>query len=145
MLPEMQEYRKDPSIPFQFGYGSVSWLVVAEVIPPVIRPTGYPLIVASTWLFNFALAHSYTPLTAALQRHGVMWLYAVASAAGVVFVAACVPETAGRTDEEIAVFFRRDDAPEDGSEDGGSDDGKGVSDVQYANMGLEDDLEAAVA
>ena len=90
---------------FQNGFGSVSWLVAAEILPSEVRTLAYPVIVASTWLFNFALSHSYGFMNEAVGREGTLWIYAALSALGVVFIVVGLPETKAKTDEEISVFF----------------------------------------
>jgi hypothetical protein len=38
---------------FQNGFGSVSWLVGAEILPPAVRPSVYPLNIAFTWMVRW--------------------------------------------------------------------------------------------
>ncbi|CAB4070202.1 SLC30A5_7 [Lepeophtheirus salmonis] len=43
---------------FMMGFGSISWLFIAEILPPTIRSTTYPLCIAWNWIWNFGFAHS---------------------------------------------------------------------------------------
>ena len=53
----------------QSGYGSVSWLVFAELLPPAIRPTAYPLGIAIMWFVNFILTTLYEPLLTLIGKN----------------------------------------------------------------------------
>ena len=89
------------------GYGSVSWLVFAEVLPPEIRPTAYPLGIAIMWFINFVLTTLYKPMLDQIGTHGLLWTYASVSALGCVFIAVCLPETKGKLPYEIAGFYQK--------------------------------------
>lgn len=90
---------------FMSGYGSVSWLVFAELLPPAIRPTAYPLGIAIMWFVNFILTTLYEPLLTLIGTHGFLWTYASISSLGCIFIAICLPETRGKTPFEIADFY----------------------------------------
>lgn len=90
---------------FMTGYGSVSWLVFAEVLPPSIRSTAYPLGIAIMWLINFILTTLYEPMLMQIKTHGFMWVYASLSALGTIFIAICLPETRDKTAQEIASHY----------------------------------------
>ena len=91
----------------QCGYGSVSWLVFAELLPPAIRPTAYPLGIAIMWFVNFILTTLYEPLLTMIGTHGFLWTYAGISSVGCIFIAICLPETRGKTPYEIADFYAK--------------------------------------
>ena len=90
----------------QAGYGSVSWLVFAELLPPAIRATAYPLGIAVMWFMNFILTTLYEPMLAKIGTHGFLWFYAGLSSLGCIFIAVCIPETKGKMPFEIADFYR---------------------------------------
>ena len=89
------------------GYGSVSWLVFAEVLPPEIRPTAYPLGIAIMWFINFILTTLYEPMLSQIGTHGLLWTYAGISSLGCIFIAICLPETKGKMTFEIANFYAK--------------------------------------
>ena len=53
---------------FQLGYGSASWLVVAEMLPPTSRSTLYPFIIAYNCLCNTVLMQLYRPMLAGIGK-----------------------------------------------------------------------------
>ncbi|QQP51926.1 Uncharacterized protein FKW44_013422, partial [Caligus rogercresseyi] len=88
------------------GFGSISWLFIAEIIPPAIRSTAYSLCVAGNWMWNFAFSHSFLNLQHSLNNSGVFCLYASLSLVGFVFICLFLPETKDKSPEEIAEYFR---------------------------------------
>ncbi len=93
------------------GYGSVGWLIAAELLPTSTRAVAYPLVVSSTWIFHFAVGSSFWPMADApsgLGLHGALWFFSALTTIGVAFVASCVPETSEMSNEEIADFFIND-------------------------------------
>ncbi|XP_040575281.1 facilitated trehalose transporter Tret1 isoform X1 [Lepeophtheirus salmonis] len=90
---------------FMMGFGSISWLFIAEILPPTIRSTTYPLCIAWNWIWNFGFAHSFLTLLANLQMSGTFCLYAILSFIGFIFIGFFLPETRHKTSEEIAKFF----------------------------------------
>ena len=85
----------------------MSWLVFAEVLPPEIRPTAYPLGIAIMWSVNFILTTLYEPMLSSIGTHGLLWIYAAISSFGCIFIAICLPETKGKLPFEIAGFYRK--------------------------------------
>ena len=93
---------------FMVGYGSVCWLLVAELLPPTARPFLYPVAVASTWISNFAVGNLFWFMTRSIiGLHGALWFFAALTSAGIFFVVSCVPETRGQSAESISAFFRK--------------------------------------
>ena len=92
---------------FKSGYGSVSWLVFAEILPPKIRPKVYPLGIAIMWFMNFILTTLYEPMLSQIGTHGLLWTYAGISAFGFIFIAVCLPETKEKMPFEIAAFYEK--------------------------------------
>jgi SP family myo-inositol transporter-like MFS transporter 13 len=53
------------------------------------------------WGFNFLIAYTFLTLTDVITKQGTFWLYAFFGVCAVVFFATVVPETKGRTLEQI--------------------------------------------
>ncbi len=86
---------------FAVGLGPVFWLLIAEIFPLAVRGRAMSLASISNWGFNLLVTVSFLGLVNLSGRAGTFLIYAVLTAAAIVFTAALVPETKGRTLEEI--------------------------------------------
>lgn len=87
-----------------FNIGSISvaiWLVGAEVFPLAIRGKGMSMVALSHWLFDLIVSLTTLTLVAKLGTAGAFGLFALINAAAWLFVWRAVPETKGRSLEEI--------------------------------------------
>lgn len=87
-----------------FNIGSISvaiWLVGAEVFPLAIRGKGMSMVALSHWLFDLVVSLTTLSLVAKLGTAGTFGLFAAINAAAWLFVWRAVPETKGRSLEEI--------------------------------------------
>lgn len=83
----------------------VTWVVIAEIFPTRIRGAAMSVAVGSLWLACFALTYSFPLLNARAGSSGVFLLYALICVAGLLFIARNLPETKGRTLEELEKKF----------------------------------------
>jgi SP family xylose:H+ symportor-like MFS transporter len=79
----------------------LTWVLIAEIFPNRLRSTGVSIAVSALWISSFALTYSFPFIHGALGSAGVFFTYGAVCAAGAVFVLFFVPETKGRTLEEI--------------------------------------------
>lgn len=94
---------------FELGQGPVVWLLMSEIFPLNIRGAAMSLGSASNFLFNFIVMLTFPLLKSphALGEGGVFYLYSGICFASCVFIGVFVPETRGRTLEDIEQVFRR--------------------------------------
>ena len=92
---------------FAFSLGPIFWLLNAEIYPQSVRGRASGVGTMANWTANFAVSLTFLPLIAALGNTPTFWLYAVIGMVTLWFVKAFVPETKGRTLEEIEGEFRR--------------------------------------
>ncbi|WP_423821748.1 sugar porter family MFS transporter [Salinisphaera sp. SPP-AMP-43] len=83
------------------SFGVALWLINAEVYPLFVRGKGASVGAFSHWSFDLLVTLTTLTLINALGTSGAFWLYAIISALGVVFILRYVPETNGRTLEQI--------------------------------------------
>ena len=76
-------------------------LVVAEVLPAGARGWGAATATAFNWGCSFAVTKAFPDLIEALSAHATFWLFAALCLCGAAFSALLVPETAGRSLEDI--------------------------------------------
>jgi SP family xylose:H+ symportor-like MFS transporter len=79
----------------------VTWVLVAEIFPRRIRSQGVSTAVSALWVASFFLTYTFPLLMKLEGTGGVFLTYGVICLVGFVFVAAFVPETKGRTLEQI--------------------------------------------
>lgn len=83
------------------GLLPLPFVVMAEVMPAKIRSYGYSLGMLALWVFAFALMKTFPLLVAALGMHGCFYAFAACAFVGTFFVATYLPETRGKSFEEI--------------------------------------------
>ncbi|XP_030554153.1 facilitated trehalose transporter Tret1-2 homolog [Drosophila novamexicana] len=86
---------------FSLGFGPVPWVVMAELFAEDVKPVCGAIVGTSSWLFAFAVTKLF-PLV--LDQFGpvvTFWVFTVFSILACIFVAFFVPETKGKTIDEI--------------------------------------------
>ncbi len=86
---------------FAVGLGPVFWLLIAEIFPLAVRGRAMSLATISNWGFNLVVTVTFLTLIELCGRSGTFLLYAVLTLVALVFTAVLVPETKGRSLEEI--------------------------------------------
>jgi sugar porter (SP) family MFS transporter len=86
---------------FAFGMGPLVWVVMSEIFPNKIRGRAASLASSVLWSGTLLVTFTFLSLVHRFNLSGTFAIYAVLSAAGFVYVWLCVPETRGRTLEEI--------------------------------------------
>jgi MFS family permease len=86
---------------FAVGLGPVFWLLIAEIFPLAVRGRAMSLATISNWGFNLLVTVTFLGLIDLFGRSGTFLLYAVLTLVALVFTAVLVPETKGRSLEEI--------------------------------------------
>jgi sugar porter (SP) family MFS transporter len=91
---------------FAISLGPIFWLLNSELYRLGVRSKAAAVGTMTSWLFTFIVSLSFLPLVDALGRDGVFFLYAAICALTFVFCKALVPETKGKTLEQIQEVFR---------------------------------------
>jgi sugar porter (SP) family MFS transporter len=86
---------------FAIGLGPVFWLLISEIFPLAVRGRGMSVATVSNWGSNFAVTLVFPPLVAALGSASAFFAFAVLSVGAFIFTLRMVPETNGRSLEEI--------------------------------------------
>ncbi|CAM1509478.1 Fc.00g032170.m01.CDS01 [Cosmosporella sp. VM-42] len=87
------------------GEGPVPFTYSAEAYPLYIRAMGMSLATATTWCFNFLLAVTWPSLQNAFKPQGAFGWYAAWNIIGFFLVLFFLPETKGKTLEELDAVF----------------------------------------
>jgi sugar porter (SP) family MFS transporter len=86
---------------YAMSLAPVVWVVIAEIFPNRIRGAAMAVAVSALWIACFLLTYTFPMLNAKLGAAGTFWLYAAICAAGFVFVQFKLPETRGKSLEQI--------------------------------------------
>jgi MFS transporter, SP family, galactose:H+ symporter len=86
---------------FAIGLGPVFWLLVAEIFPLANRARGTSIATFANWASNLVVALTFLLLIDAMGSAATFLLYGVLTAGAFVFTHALVPETRGKTLEQI--------------------------------------------
>jgi SP family arabinose:H+ symporter-like MFS transporter len=88
---------------FAMGMGPVGWLFCSEIFPNKLRGRAMSLAALTVWVSCYVVAQTFPMLndSPAFGPAKTFWAYAAVSLFSFVFVLALVPETKGRTLEEI--------------------------------------------
>ena len=86
---------------YAMSLAPVTWVVISEIFPNRIRGAAMSLAVAALWVGCFLLTYTFPLLNATLGPAGTFWLYAVICIVGGLYIFFKLPETRGRTLEEI--------------------------------------------
>ena len=91
---------------FAIGLGPVFWLLVSEIYPLKVRGLAMSIASEANWGSNLIVALTFLTLIQFLGKFGTFWLYAIIGALAFIFAYRLVPETKGRTLEEIESHWR---------------------------------------
>lgn len=85
---------------FAVAMGPVVWVVIAEIFPTKIRGRAMSIATVCLWVSCF-LVSQFFPYMLDAMKGKVFWVYAVICVISLIFVLAFVPETKGKTLEQI--------------------------------------------
>src|SRR6266404_9744216 len=92
---------------FAVGVGTGTWVVMSEICPTRIRGRAMSVATVFLWCGTLLVTLTFLSLVSALTAPGTFLMYAAVSIAALLFVWRVVPETKGRTLEEIDRYWRR--------------------------------------
>ena len=86
---------------YAMSLAPVTWVLISEIFPNRLRSFGVSIAVGALWIASFALTYSFPFLNAQLGTSGALFVYASICFLGFVFVYRFVPETRGKSLEQI--------------------------------------------
>ena len=104
------------SASFMFSWGPICWVLISEIFPNTIRGAAVAIAVAFQWIFNFVVSSTFLPLynmsLGSMDNFGHVFtygLYGIICIVAAVFVWKLVPETKGKTLEEMSKIWKNHD------------------------------------
>lgn len=79
----------------------VTWVVLSEIFPTKIRGLAMAVSTFALWTACFILTYTFPLLNNSLGSYGIFWLYGLICLSGYIFIKITLPETKGKTLEEI--------------------------------------------
>lgn len=86
---------------FSIGFGPIPWLMLGEILPSKIRGTAASLATGFNWTCTFIVTKTFHNIIDAIHMYGTVWLFAAICLVGLFFVIFFVPETRGKSLEDI--------------------------------------------
>jgi SP family xylose:H+ symportor-like MFS transporter len=92
---------------FALSWGPVTWVLLSEIFPNRIRGRAMAIAVATMWISNYLVSWSFpimdkSPMLTSMFHNGFsFWIYGIFSLLAAWFVWRFIPETKGKTLEEI--------------------------------------------
>lgn len=96
---------------FAFSLGPLGWLIISEVFPLKVRGAGMSLGALSNWFFNAVVAFTFLKLVNIFSPAGAFWIYAAVGIAAIVWGYHYIPETKGKSLEQIEDHWRKGKSP----------------------------------
>ncbi len=91
---------------FACSTGPITWIVNSEIFPTKLRGRAMSIAVVVLWFCDFLVTQTFPMLRESIGPAKTFWVYAFCSLLSTIFIVAMVPETKGRTLEEIEAGWR---------------------------------------
>ncbi|MCX7871703.1 MAG: sugar porter family MFS transporter [Verrucomicrobiae bacterium] len=92
---------------FAMAMGPVSWIVNSEIFPTKLRGRAMAVSIFFLWLADWVVTQTFPMLQESIGAAKTFWVYGICSLASFVFIFFYVPETKGKTLEEIESSWKR--------------------------------------
>lgn len=86
---------------YAMSLGPVTWVLLAEIFPGKVRGVAVATATFALWLGSFTLTYSFPFLNQGLGTYGTFWIYTLICACGFVYFYRTLPETKGKSLEEL--------------------------------------------
>ena len=90
---------------FALGMGPIPWVIMSEVFPTKVRGVASGVTTQVNWFGAFMVMKFYVNMEDSMHSYGCYWFFAAVSLCAVVYVFIFLPETKGKTLEEVEALF----------------------------------------
>lgn len=91
---------------FMMSWGPICWVLISELFPNKIRGKAVAVAVAAQWAANYFISSTY-PAMMEFSSGGTYWFYGIMSIISFFFVWKMIPETKGKTLEEMEQLWKK--------------------------------------
>jgi SP family arabinose:H+ symporter-like MFS transporter len=88
-----------------FGNGVACWVIISEIYPTKVRGRGMSIATTALWLVGYAGNQMFPLMRQRLGSDGTFWVFSAGALLTIVLVGWLIPETKGRSLEEINRFW----------------------------------------
>jgi MFS family permease len=92
---------------FELSFGPIFGLMSAEIFPTRVRAVGSSISTFANWVANLLVSVTFLSLVNGIGQSGTFWLYAAMGMLAFVFCQRMVPETKGKSLEEIEYYWEQ--------------------------------------
>jgi SP family xylose:H+ symportor-like MFS transporter len=98
---------------FALSWGPVTWVLLSEIFPNKIRGKAMAIAVAAQWIANYFVSLTFpmmddnSYLTEQFNHGFAYWIYGAMSLLAMIFVWKLIPETKGKTLEEMEGLWKK--------------------------------------
>ncbi len=92
---------------FAPGLGIVAWLIISEIYPLGIRGRAMSIATFANWVSNYFVSLTFLTLVRILTVGGAYWLFALICILCFYYIWKKVPETKGKTFDQIQAFWQK--------------------------------------
>lgn len=93
---------------FAAGVGPLPWLVAGEVMPAKFKGPGSSIVAFTNWITSFIVTKVFIDMQRSLTNAGTFWVFGSLCFVGILFGIFILPETKGKTPEQIQALFATD-------------------------------------
>ncbi|WP_435413898.1 sugar porter family MFS transporter [Polaribacter aestuariivivens] len=93
---------------YSMSLAPITWVVLSEIFPNKIRGVAMSIATFALWVASFILTFTFPILNDALGASGTFWVYSVICVLGFLFIKNKLPETKGKSLEEIEIELTKD-------------------------------------
>lgn len=93
---------------YAMSLAPITWVVLSEIFPNRLRGVAMSVATFSLWIASFILTFTFPILNDALGASGIFWVYSLICVFGYVFIKNKLPETKGKSLEEIELELTKE-------------------------------------
>lgn len=91
---------------YSWGFGPLPWFMMAELLPVDAKEWGTAAAIATNWALVFLVTNTFQGFVEATGRSATYAMFSGVCVAGLAFVALLIPETKGRSQEDIQAMLQ---------------------------------------
>ena len=93
---------------YAMSLAPITWVVLSEIFPNRIRGMAMSIATFSLWVASFILVFAFPTMNDVLGSYGTFWVYSFICVLGFVFIKRKLPETKGKSLEEIELEMTKE-------------------------------------